>query len=375
MTGYRRLPIVAMAALMLAGCGSTAATSSTPSTSPSATDAISTSSPRPTYAFPTPEPTIDPGSCEGLGAVITPDYEPRWASISFFRRSPYPTSVGLSPIRVVDRANPDIVWTGEPGEPQPNEPGLLPGGADVTAALRMPNYGRQELPVEILSANATVRLEDGAVREPRTRVTTNAYGQPRIVMHVPDVDGDGILEIRAEWQDRCLRYEGTGTARVSILPSEVMATCPAPGTAFAGYSETIRDPVTVDSVPVRLFLTHLLSKFSSEFVAADGPALPSWDPDGPAVRAGAGTKALLAVGNESLTLEDVGASFYRRRDVVAEWETADRVAHGSLAPTGEGRFALLVPDRAGRYVVVLSFGWDSPCAFGSGFAVLSLDVE
>jgi hypothetical protein len=107
-TGYHRLPILAIAALVAAGCGANPSTSAptaitTGEPTSGATSAI------PTVPATTPSPTFGAEApCEVLGLEITPDFAPGAIDANLGPMG----HIALSTERAVSVADPSIVWPG-----------------------------------------------------------------------------------------------------------------------------------------------------------------------------------------------------------------------------------------------------------------------
>ncbi len=278
--------------------------------------------------------------------------------------------------RVVAFADPGVVWLGKP-EVSPNVGiRVLVGGDELGLALNV-----DEVPFEssttIVGLTGVIRPEGQPARPLKVRFDPSEDGTfeyPNV--RVPDLDGAGAVELRVEWVDRCFAYSAIGGGDYWVVSTATARACPK-GSGFLAYVDARQPQANINANPIQLRLTEQVSRFSSGAVAVSAPALASWKRTEPAAKADAGSNARLTIDDRRFLWSDIGASFYRRGDVAALLDGGEypEPFGGGPARTYEGVPAIRVPDENGRYVVVLLFRWDMPCARGSGRSVFSLDVE
>jgi len=273
-------------------------------------------------------------------------------------------------------AEPDSVWIGHPATSLNVGASVLVGGGEVGLGLNLHGIGFEPY-ATILGLTGVLRLDGQRPRPLDVRFVPSADGShefPKV--RIPDVDGPATIEFRVEWVDRCFGYAATGGADFWIVSSATARACPK-GSGFLDYVDARQPDAEVNGTPIRLRLTHQVSRFSVGAIAADGPALYSWQRTAPAVSGSAGTNARLTIGSTGFLLNHIVAQFYRRRDVTELLNGGDYpkpLFYEEATTTAAGALRLRVP-ADGRYVVALSFRWELPCALGSGVSVFSLDVE
>lgn len=325
-------------------------------------------------------PTEDPESCEALEAVITNSYRPPSPGTGFYRsRGEHPADMEFRVTSVVDRANPEVTWSRDAGQPRRGEPGWLPGDADLVTRIK---FGRssERLPIEILSAFGRLALDDGRTRDIRIRATTNAYGEPRLVVSIPDIEGTGVLAITAEWQHRCLAFVGTASRAVTVVPGDVVRACPESTNDAVRSVRALLEPAPeLTGVPLDVHTTSVVWVWKGGGFSGQGDALGTWDRGAAGVFGPAGSTLALRSANPDLAFRSIGATYYHRADVV-DWLDGNRarpraIKHLEGMPIPDGSHVLPIPTDRGRYVAVLGLSWESPCLRGGSYALMSVDAR
>lgn len=369
-------PFPLVAALALAAC------SPIPSGSPVAiADPTPTASPTPTqvprFTQPPPPPTQDPNTCDALGFAITTSFEPARASIE----RPHGLNLRLRVEHVVERADPNAKWSSPDGGQgrRRHDRGYLRGGRETPFLLSVSRNDRDNfLPAEPVSASVRLRLDDGREIDLPTRFATDE-GPRGLLVEIPDILATGVLEVRLDWQDRCLAYSGAGSQDVRIVQSAKVASCPAssedPSFAIARLQEPAPE---FGGVAVPLHTGTVSWVWDRSVLAVDAPIFFSWDRDQSPATGGAGDRLRFLETDRELTLDGLGVSFYRRRDVVAWLEgfrAIDPVVTRRPDIRADGTFDVRLPTDPGRYVATFGIGWGSDCFRGVFRGIISVDVE
>lgn len=313
--------------------------------------------------------------------MITDSYRPPSPGTGFYRwRGEHPADMEFRVTSVVDRANPEITWSRDAGEPHVGDPGWLPGDTDLVTRIKVGRSSRERLPIEILSASGRLALDDGRSVDVHALPTTNAYGEPRLLVHIPDVAGTGILTIAAEWQHRCLRFAGTATTAVRIIRGDVVRACPVSTNGAMRYvSALLQPPPELAGVPLDVQPTGVARIWTRGAFSGQGDALGTWDRTAAGVFGPAGSTLTLRSANPDLGFRDSVTAYYRRAEVV-DWmdgtgEQPRPVERFAVVRIVDGGRALPMPEVQGRYVAVLGLGLESPCVTVTSYALISVDAR
>lgn len=362
---------LAIVAVLLAGCSVADPSASPASPSPLAPTPGSDGTPSVT-STPGPEPsaTFD-RDCPTLGAAYVPPEV--WLDVR--QAGPEVVSFELNVTRVVSGRDAAQVWERQPDPGRPDGVVRLVGGREHDVEVTI---GGSVMPaVEIIAVDAVLHQ---ATRSVRVEVRVDDRdGHRVIVLRAGNTDAIGELEIRLQWSDGCFEYEASERIRAEIASSGTIAGCPADDDAFLAYTTALRDdPLHVGGATAPLHLSSVIGLWSPNAVFADGHPFDSWDRTVAATVGAPGATLPVLDQDANLRLDSLSTEFFRRRDVIEWQDSADpyrRVFMSTAAPYPDGHFELLLPGSPARYVAVIGFNWDSPCMYGNGFSVLSIDVE
>lgn len=370
-----RWPALLVAGLVAIACS----TQPMPSPSPAASlrptpDPSTLPSPVPTVSLPPAGP-----ACDELGLVVTPEFDPAIVDAGFDERWASP-SVGFAVTRVTDRADPSTVWTGSPSDSAVERPGWLPGG--TTVSIRMGDDEDSGYPpIEVIDSMATLRLDGSEPEFVPTTFDVGADGWSRIFLQLPDVQGSGVVEIDAVWEDRCLRYEGSARLVAALETNAVVQACP-PSSDEGGVSyveDLLQPPITVGGTEIAPEFSGVEwiwkpGAFSTDFFSL----FPAWDRRRDAIHGSPGSSIRVRPGNPNLQITGFRTDFFAPGDAVAELEHGDPakpVVRRDPEMRDDGTVELQLPDSRGRYVTFTVIEWTSSCLMGSLIANFSVDVE
>jgi hypothetical protein len=377
-TGFHRLSILAIAALLAAGCGA-----NTPISAPSATITVGgpTAAPSPPA---TPLATVAV-SAPSPGVICEPLTEDSWPpSADFSLRIPFGyENVFLDVTRVSSIARPDEFVEFEANEPYLEEPGRLVGGWHVSLFPESDD-DEPDVSISLIAASAVVRISGGGpIQMDATIGTDSELGVPVFLFNVPDVRGSAVIDFKVEWADACYTYLAEGPAAFEMIRAAFAARCPSSHRGFAAYwTELGEPPPTAGGVSVVLSASSTLGLWSGYAVSAQGNVgYAHWDPESPNAVGEAGGTIRVGDGNPDLVFDSLSTEFYRRGDIVdwlegGDFPKRDRIVFRATAdPFPDGHLDLLLPNKPGRYVASLSYLWGSPCARGDGVGAVGVDIE
>jgi hypothetical protein len=375
-TGLRRFPIIAIAALLAAGCGT-----NPPSGAPASQTTAPTSTARPSATTgATAAPTATPGT------ACAPLTEDSWApSADFSLRIPIGyQNLSLDVTRISSTADQTEVVELEPSEPYLDEPGRLVGRWSVTLIPNIDYDEIVEVPVELISASAILRAPG---RDPITM--DGALGmdddlnKPVAHFELPDVNGDVVIDFRVEWADACFTYVAEGPAAFEMVRASYAAQCPSRHNGVAAHwADMQAPPVDVGGVPMPLFRSITIGSWTRYATFVDPVVgFAQWDPALGTVAGRSGATVPVVTGNGDLVLESLGVEYLRRGTILdlldgGDWPSRSDVLFRATAdPFPDGHFELLLPTRPGRYVASVGFDYETPCLSGDGAGAVAIDVE
>lgn len=376
MIGFRRPAILAIAALVVAGCGAT------PGGSPPGSSADEPSPTPGTTAEPTPtsQPSIVrtlANSCQGLPA----DYS--IPTINVFTRLGR-ISAGFGVESVVPLQYPEATFT-NPSELH-TEIGALPGGYDIPIELWLVyefDAVASMSPIELVDVDAELHVEGAAP------VTIQIESSDRtgtiwnlVAKSIPDVDGVATIDVAVEWTDRCFTYSGDALIEnIRLASSTTTAGCRMTQKAYrADLEAALSRPLFVGADEA-----GLASPFSDgKYLPVINPGIdvhPAsfWDRDATPITAAPGAALVVRRDQPDFQLITMQSMVWTRRSFAAaadEWPPTGLVVVLQRTPQRQpdGSFRFRVPNEPGRYVARLSFEYDWTCATGTVWAVFSLTV-
>jgi hypothetical protein len=372
----RRVLIVTLVvplAIVVSACAPT-----TPSTAPSS---------------PSPAPTVAAIATAAPTFVSTPGptANPDCPTIpSLFAEHPYWADAQLDPgILDVDLQVTSIAPIWDPSNkvvPQPRDlrsypdPGIIVGGREFHAWPSDSGSAAQG-PSKLEAATATFTPDGGAATALATRFVPGNENFDQVAVTVPDISGDGLLDIALEWTDQCFRFTASGSSNVTIVPAAVVAGCHLDQDHWAEDARGLFDKgVNVDSTTQRIFPVQFSARYLNEGTGGDPPSWASlWKQHPGELEASSGgwVEVSDAVAGRALTISDV--ELFTRRDAL-EAASDPSAAISALwthqpTPKADGSFRVPVAAEPGRYVLVIRFHFTSACLTGMATSAFSLDVR
>jgi hypothetical protein len=375
-TGLQRFSIIAIAATLAAGCGSTPSTPG-PSALPSASTELS----------PSPAPTSAPGSPTELDP--TPEASPDASCPAPDRNAPLPsphftvwTPVGgyflsLAVTRVSSIDDSSQFVDVEVREPvYLDDPVRLVGGSTVG----LDPDDDMGSSITLVAARATLRTGGGERVAMEGAVgTVPKTGRPGFLFDVPDVTATSG-KFTAEWSDGCFVYRAERVWGLRMVLAAEAAGCPGGHKGYVRHwSDMGEPPVFVGDVGVELARIETVGFWVPYAVSSQGnTGLTSWSPSNSSASASPGSVIAVVPASDDLTPVSLFAQFYRRTAVerwLAGGEMPDDVFSSAADPYPDRRFDLLVPRKPGRYVASLHYVSETPCAHVGAVGAVSIDVE
>lgn len=387
-TGFHRLAILAIAALLAAGCGANAASPSTPpsqtaptaspTTSPRATTEPSPSeSPPPGVApipttSPAPSTTACPASIGEDDPMVTLDAaEAFWMQLSIQEMAPV-----AAPEQPIDPPRFPSRWDGFE---------FLLGGTETRLHLDYYPVGWPATPITISKLRLTLVAEGEDPIKLPVRLEAGEKAT-RAFVDVLNMSWSGTLEIVAEWQDPCFTYRARSTAPLLIDPAASIQGCAVRReAAFDELGAVFEPPIGVGPVDANLVPWSFVGKVTS--LAVIDPLPPYTGFSRETVTFAAEPEAALTVASWSdeldLWLRDgAQVEFYRRGELIrwmeGGWIHGDepeaKVVFRSPIVESADAFTFTLPVEPGRYAATTVFKYNAACSFGSAGFVVGIDV-
>ena len=392
-TGYRRLPILAIAALLAAGCGANAPSPTSP---PASQSAVATATPRPTPppaptpsataapSFPTFAPIETPAAgCSSLDQVDLTNFEIDLSSV-------YPSGSGglggfsighvdaqLALTRITELSG-ERRSTVAPPVTLSNGRGQMLGGREFVTFPSFDRFGETQTIVE---ASVTLTLDGGTPIDLPVRIVPGNPILNQAAVSVPDLAGPGSVNLNMSWTDDCFRYDATGTIPVDVVPLRETAGCELDEQLYWDELEALLD----DSIVAGGTKPNVGSAFNeSRFAPYLNPGIDAFigymfDPDAPELVVPVGGTVQIENGKpRRLDLgERMKVIIWTRRSVAQAVKDYPphglvEVVQGRLQQQPDGSYALPVPTEPGHYVAALSVQFESKCSTGTLWSVVNL---
>jgi hypothetical protein len=387
-TGYRRLTILAIAALLAAGCG---ATSSAVTEGPPSGDASSPAAslePLPTFRViqtspPTEPPPSTPEPSHDVCPAEPPTDQPGVVlSSSLSRAQPI-----VKITRMARVSDPDSAL---PLPELEHPPSLLsfvggrrsfldlyyidfdwPWGWNVTSlAASLTIEGRDPIKLDVeLGADSLGNVSGASVR-------------------IPDRDASGTLDVEVAWYDTCFTYEGTVSTPARIYPESSVAGCPTGRTAaFDELGIAFDPPILVNGVATDLQPWHFAGKVRDMAVIDPLPPYVGFTSATATIAAATDATTTVAYENPAIELDLMDSPkviFFERAPLLrwldGGWIHGDEpeapvVFRSKLVADDDGAFTFAAPPDPGRYAAEVTFFYDSACTVGSAGFVIGVDVR
>jgi hypothetical protein len=374
-TGLRRFPIIAIAALLAAGCGATPPATSPPASlgaiSPPPASTPPAASPTATSPAPAASPDSDcPPWTEG---VYTPSDEFEIGTPLGFH------SLAFDFTRITSNADPAEFLESEAGKPYLGEPGRLVGNWEIAVHPGI-DYEPVDVAITLGAARAVLRV-DG--REPHPMDGVLAPDGQSFLFDLPNASGSGRIDVSVEFSDECFTYQAEGAWAFEMVTAAYAAQCPGSHKGVSAHWADMQEPpVAVGGVAMPLFRSTTIGKWTRYATFVD-PVVgwAQWDPASGTVTGQAGTTLPVVMGDADLILESLRIEFYRRssiREVLGGGSYSNRgdvLFRASADPYADGHFELLLPSKPGRYVASVYFTYETACLSGDGAGGVAIDVE
>ena len=387
MTGFHRLSILAIAAVLAAGCGATP-----PTTGPSAsiaaateTGAVATAAPRPTAsaapskAWPTlaPLPTY-PVGCEGIEAIDLPNLDAEAsASIGHF-------GWDLQVTRVEELYGSHAVANPPPRRLYNDDVGQMLGGREFLTRPSSESGVPYEPPIHVESATATLALDNaGPMALPTRHVPGNDFFD-QVAIAVPDVSGPATVLIEFTWTEGCYRFDASASRRVDVVPLAMTAGCEMEDDALDDQLRALlEDALLVNSTSPAFVASpyHAGTYVPHENIGTDAFIQYGFKPKDPAIVVSPGGLVRIENQKPRLDLADTLKLVAWTRGSLAQAVKqyppgeAVEVLDRRLERQPDGSFQFHAPEAPGRYVAALSVKYELKCVTGTLWVVVNIDVE
>jgi hypothetical protein len=388
-TGFHRLPILAIAALLAAGCGATPQPSPTisppphPSPERSATPE-QTATPGPSLPIPTPVPRPAAG-CSALDDVDLGRIEVDLSSL-------YPSGNGGFGGFSVGHVNAQLQVTRitelsgqqRSAVPQPrhlsNGAGQMLGGREF---VTFPStfFEGSIGPQSMVDARVTLSLAGTSPIDLPTRFVRGNRNFNQVAVTVPDVAGPGDVTVAFVCDDACFRYEASATIPLDVVPLERYAGCELDEDLYWDQLRALLD----GSIMVDGTAPSVGSPFNeSRFAPYVNPGIDAFmaymfDADAPELIVASG--GTLRIDNQKPRRLDLAGKLnvvvWTRRSIVKAITDYPpkgivEISQVRLERQPDSSYQLPVPAEPGRYVVGLSVKFESRCTTGTLWSVVNV---
>jgi hypothetical protein len=387
-TGYRRLSILAIAALLAAGCGAT------PTPAPVASLAAvapSPTTPSPTYRLiqtypptaPPPSPTAGPSEIRCRSDQRTDD--------TGFAAIHDEGSIGVA-LKIASLARADTGESLALPQPPPDfgwHPGFLVSGGEMR--IHAGYYGgrlpfRQDITITLLEASLIAEGQPRVDLDARYEPSPDGVGTIAVV-RVPKFSFRGTLRFSVEWRDECFVVAARGSTPVIVDPPSAIEGCPDRRREGWREIDALFDP-PIRVGPLRVAL-HAVGQGKKRDLSFADPPFPYqfFDSATPTMIATPGETIHVSIPNPDIVIharvrENVIA--FRRAPLIRWLEggwihgnepDAEIVFRSPLVDHGDGAFSFTVPRKPGRYAIEAVFDYDSQCSYGTAGFVVGVEVE
>ena len=390
-TGLRRLPILAIAALLAAGCGASPLSPSSlpgssphamasPSQTPPATVTPAATEPAETEPAPSPSAAAEPSE---PGCPSAPHGDNPMVSLIDDRNllwKPFDIT-RLNPV-----AAPEIELT--PPDPfAASWTDFLLGGGETRMELNYQSGGWPDTPHTITRFRLTLETEREEPFKLPVRFETGKDGSTDVIVDVPNITMRGRYDVKVEWHDTCFAYEGRLSSPLIIDRRGSIDGCSEDrDTAFEELGATFEPPIGVGPLDANLAPWQFNGKVTSLAVIDPLPPYVGFNRDSPTFAAGPGTIVEVSNWSEAIALWPYGRAeveFYRRGELIrwieGGWIHGDepeaKVVFRSTLIEGTDAFTFRLPDEPGRYAATAAFSYNAACSFGAAGFVVGIDVE
>lgn len=390
----RRLPIIAIAALLAAGCGVKPGSLSSPSSPPPSMPALASPTLAPATAIPatpyspSPDPTLAPRATPAPGCIALDDADLEDLEVDL--SSTYPSgsgglggfSIGRAggalQVRRIEELSGERRSVVPPPRQFTNGRGLMLGGHEFWTYPSTWFDGHVN-PQSMISATATLTLEGALPIELPTRFVPGNVNHDQVGVTVPDVEGRGTVTLDFAWADACFRYEASGIIPVDVVPLARTSGCELDERLWwDALHEVLKGSISAAGTTPRVGSPYNESKFAPY----DNPGIDAFlaymfDADAAEPNIPAGTTVRIEALKERVRLaEKLEVVIWTRRslaEAVTDYPPKRTVVvfEGRLDRQADGSYEVPVPDEPGRYVVGLSVEYDTRCTIGTLWSVVN----
>ena len=394
-TGLRRLPILAIAALLAAGCGANPASSGLAAVPSTMSSEGAAASPGPTTgsgATAAPRPTLAPVPSPAPGCVALDDVNLTRLEVDL--GSLYPNgdgglsggfSIGLVDGELLVTRITELSGQRRSAAPAPRQ--ITNGGGQMLGGREFVTFPwiflpGSSTPQAMINAKVTLKLDGASPIDLPTRFVRGNKNLDQVAVTVPDVAGAGHVTLDFVWADPCFRYEASGTIPVDMVPLEQTAGCDLDNETYWDQLHAVLE----GSIMVGTTKPIVGSAFNeSKYAPHVNPGIDAFigymfDPEGPEQTVASGGTLQIKSLKEQVHLgEKVTVVIWTRRSIanaVTDYppKETDEVFEGRLERQPDGSYELPVPDAPGRYVAAMSVKFDSPCTTGTLWSVANIEV-
>jgi hypothetical protein len=380
-TGFHRFTILAIAALLAAGCGASPASTSTPTSQaappaspnpiPEPLPTAGATDPAPVSSYPPTFSTTCPDLPDGYRvprASLNPQIG--WLSFEF------------TPNTITPHTQPEVSFAAGPNLEA--EIGLLPGGHAMPIELWLwYQFDPVSMgPIKVVSVTATVHIDGRSPKHLKVEWAHRRYPiWDLVATGMPDVDATASIEVGIEWTDRCFTYSGATTVEgVQLVSTTTTTGCRMSKRGYnQDFDAALAAPLSVGSNTTRLVSTSSEARYLP-IVSPGIDVHPAWgwDPDAPPIVAAPGEFLTIRRDEPGFELLSMDATGWTRRNFADQSDVwpprLDAVFDRAPDRQPDGSFRFRVPSDTGRYVAGLSFPFEWTCGTGQAWSVFSLDI-
>ena len=256
----------------------------------------------------------------------------------------------------------DAVGSPEPEESQLADFGLVSGGRAMTIEVQVENDPDAPL------------LLDAAQAKYRGGVVGTRIGDRRLEVDMPDGDDSGELRLELAWHDACFTYLGDVRLMVETVALETVTACERETTDMRAYvAAHWPGTIALNGTEVPFGDLSFEGRYGGDNAITDVIWWAGWSADSPVATGGVGGTVSITEHGDEIGLGHGSLSLYD----LAAWadEGGGPLAYRRDQPGTDGTGLIDLPDDPGRYVAYFTTGWDMPCAFGTGDAIFTLEIN
>jgi hypothetical protein len=386
-TGRRSPSILAIVALLAAGCGASSPVATPGAASAEPSSSAPSTAPTPTFGVietlpPTDPPPATPEPSHDACPVETPTDQPGiWLVSRVSQAHPVVEITRMARVSHPESALP---------LPQVERPPSLMSFVGGRRSYLELYYFDLEWPWgwSLTSLSAKLILGNRDPIHLDAELGTDSLGNVSgASVRIPDRDATGTLEVEVAWYDSCFVYEGSVTTPVRIYPESSVAGCPTGRTAaFDELGIAFDPPILVDGVAANILPWEFAGKVRDMAVIDPLPPYVGFTAETTTIAAETNATITVAYENPAieLRLTDSPKVVFFERDPLLRWldggwihgdePEAPVVFRSKLVARDDGTFTFTTPPDPGRYVAEVTFSYDAACTLGTAGFVIGMDV-